>query len=64
MGTSDWFVVAVDIAEIPRVVFGPATAAQCDNAAEAYWAAAAGPGETVNVVCEHDVLLEYVEEPS
>ena len=51
-----WFVVSIDEAQVPRVIYKDPDETTCHPVADNYWADQAVDGEEVMVTCEHDDL--------
>ena len=55
--THRFFVISVDEAEIPRVIYRSVDESRCHIEADHYWENLAEEGEAVLVTCEHDKIV-------
>jgi len=62
MDKCDYFVVSIDVADVPRVVFGPSNEEVCDTEAETYWNKEADVGEEVHIMCKHHPVMQNLRE--
>ncbi len=57
MKCADYYVVSIDTAAIPRIVFGPMDEDACDCEAERYWNHDAQAGDEVHIMCKHNEVM-------
>ncbi len=64
MSKCEYFVVSIDAAYVPRVVFGPSDEEVCDTEAETYWSKKADEGEEVHIMCKHHPVMQSLRAPN